>query len=145
MLSFIIRSPPASRMKSAPVKRGTSSTNWRFEIAALVGVALGAASRRIAVVVDGFIATSAAMLAVQLCPRVQGYLIAAHRSAEFGHGVALEALELEPLVALDLRLGEGSGAAVVLRLLDAAVALLSEMATFEEAGVAAAREPVSMN
>jgi nicotinate-nucleotide--dimethylbenzimidazole phosphoribosyltransferase len=111
-----------------------------FEIAALVGVALGAASRRIAVVVDGFIATSAVILAVQLCPRVRGYLIAAHRSAEFGHRVALESLELEPLVALDLRLGEGSGAAVVLAILDAAVALLGEMATFEEAGVAGARD-----
>ncbi|MDQ6673069.1 MAG: nicotinate-nucleotide--dimethylbenzimidazole phosphoribosyltransferase, partial [Chloroflexota bacterium] len=111
-----------------------------LEIAGLVGVALGAASRRIAVVVDGFIAAAAAMLAVELCPRVRGYLIAAHRSVEVGHQVVLESLELEPLLALDLRLGEGSGAAVVLPILDAALALLGEMATFEDAGVAGARD-----
>ena len=109
-----------------------------LETAALVGVTLAAAERRIAVVVDGFIATSAVLLAAQLCPRVRGYLIAAHRSVEVGHRAALESLELEPLVALDLRLGEGSGAALVLPMLDAAVALLGEMATFEEAGVAGA-------
>ncbi|MBV9895513.1 MAG: nicotinate-nucleotide--dimethylbenzimidazole phosphoribosyltransferase [Chloroflexi bacterium] len=111
-----------------------------LETAALVGVTLAAASRRIAVVVDGFIATSAVLLAAQLCPRVRGYLIAAHRSVEVGHRAALESLELEPLVALDLRLGEGSGAALVLPMLDAAVALLGEMATFEEAGVAGAHD-----
>src|SRR5438874_10981062 len=95
-----------------------------LEIAALVGTALGAASRRIAVVADGFIATTAAMLAGELCPRVRGYLIAAHRSVEVGHRVVLEALALEPLVALELRLGAGSGAAVVLAILDAARAVL---------------------
>jgi nicotinate-nucleotide--dimethylbenzimidazole phosphoribosyltransferase len=109
-----------------------------FEIAGLVGVTLAAAARRIAVVVDGFIATAAALVAVELCPRVRGFLIAAHRSVEVGHRAALERLELEPLVALDLRLGEGSGAALVLPMLDAALALLDEMATFEEAGVATA-------
>jgi nicotinate-nucleotide--dimethylbenzimidazole phosphoribosyltransferase len=111
-----------------------------LEFAGLVGVTLAAAARRIAVVVDGFIATAAALVAVELCPRVRGYLIAAHRSVEVGHRAALERLELEPLVALDLRLGEGSGAALVLPMLDAALALLDEMATFEEAGVAAASE-----
>ena len=116
-----------------------------LEVAALVGTALGAASRRIAVVADGFIATTAAMLAVELCPRVRGYLIAAHRSVEVGHRVVLEALELEPLVALDLRLGEGSGAAVVLPILDAALALLGEMATFAEAGVAGARDAAGVS
>ena len=108
-----------------------------LEIAGLVGVTLATAARRIAVIVDGFIATAAALVAVELCPQLRGYLIAAHRSVEVGHRAALERLELEPLIALDLRLGEGSGAALVLPMLDAAVALLDEMATFEEAGIAA--------
>jgi nicotinate-nucleotide--dimethylbenzimidazole phosphoribosyltransferase len=108
-----------------------------LEIAGLVGVTLAAGARRIAVVVDGFIATAAALVAVELCPPVRGFLIAAHRSVEVGHRAALERLELEPLVALDLRLGEGSGAALILPMLDAAVALLDEMATFDEAGIAA--------
>jgi nicotinate-nucleotide--dimethylbenzimidazole phosphoribosyltransferase len=107
-----------------------------LEIAGLVGVTLAAAAMRIPVIVDGFIATAAAMLVVEMCPLVRGYLIAAHRSVEIGHRAALESLELEPLVALDLRLGEGSGATLVLPLVDAALGLLSEMATFEEAGVA---------
>jgi nicotinate-nucleotide--dimethylbenzimidazole phosphoribosyltransferase len=114
-----------------------------LEIAGLVGVVLAAAARRIVVVVDGFIATAAALLAADLCPAVRGYLVAAHRSAEPGHRAALEHLELEPLVALDLRLGEGSGAALVLPLLDAALALLDEMATFAEAGVSGPSEPES--
>ncbi len=109
-----------------------------LEIAGLVGVTLGAAARRIPVAVDGFIATAAALLAVALCPLAHGYLVAAHRSAESGHRAALQHLELEPLVALDMRLGEGSGAALVLPMLDAALALLDEMATFGEAGVAGA-------
>src|SRR6202011_4330345 len=108
-----------------------------LEIAALVGVVLGAAARRVVVVVDGFIATAAALLACELCPAVRGYLVAAHRSVEVGHQAALPRLELGPLVALDMRLGEGSGAALVLPILDAALALLDEMATFEEAGIAA--------
>ena len=78
-----------------------------LEIAALVGVVLGAAARRIPIIVDGFIATAAALVAVELCPLARGYLIAAHRSVEVGHRAALERLELEPLFALDLRLGEG--------------------------------------
>jgi nicotinate-nucleotide--dimethylbenzimidazole phosphoribosyltransferase len=87
------------------------------------------------VVVDGFIATAAVLLAEALCPAVHPYLIAAHRSAEPGHRIALEHLELEPLLTLDLRLGEGTGAALALPLLDAALALLDEMATFTEARV----------
>ena len=111
-----------------------------LDIAGLVGVALGAAARRLPVVVDGFIATAAALVAAELCPTLRGYLIAAHRSVEPGHRVALERLELEPLVALDLRLGEGTGAALVLPILDAALAVLSEMATFAEAGVSGPAE-----
>jgi nicotinate-nucleotide--dimethylbenzimidazole phosphoribosyltransferase len=107
-----------------------------LEIAGLVGVALGAAARRMPVVVDGFIATSAALVAAEMAPAVRRYLLAAHRSTEEGHRAALERLELEPLLALDMRLGEGTGAALVLPVLDAALGLLNEMATFEEAGVA---------
>jgi nicotinate-nucleotide--dimethylbenzimidazole phosphoribosyltransferase len=106
-----------------------------LEIAALVGLALGAAARRIPILVDGFIATVAALVAAELCPAARGYMIAGHRSVEIGHRVALERLELEALVALDLRLGEGTGAALALPILDAALAILDEMATFEEAGV----------
>jgi len=107
-----------------------------FEIAGLVGVVLGAAMRRIPIVVDGFIATAAVLVAVELCPAARQYLIAAHRSVEVGHQAALERLELVPLFALDMRLGEGTGAALALPILDAALALLSEMATFDEAGIA---------
>jgi nicotinate-nucleotide--dimethylbenzimidazole phosphoribosyltransferase len=106
-----------------------------LEIAALVGLIVGAAAHRVPIVVDGFIATAAALVAGALCPLAGGYMIAAHRSVEPGHRVALEHLELEPLFALDLRLGEGSGAVLALPLLDAALAILDEMATFETAGV----------
>ena len=107
-----------------------------FEIAGLVGVTLAAAAHRRPVVVDGFIATAAALVASELCPPVRGYLIAAHRSVEIGHAAALERLELEPLLVLDLRLGEGTGAALALPIIDAALGVLGEMATFAEAGVA---------
>lgn len=107
-----------------------------LEIAGLVGVVIAAAAARVPIVVDGFIATSAAMLAVELCPSVRGYLVAAHRSVEPGHGAALQHLEIEPLLALDLRLGEGTGAVLALPILRAAVAVLSDMATFADAGVA---------
>jgi nicotinate-nucleotide--dimethylbenzimidazole phosphoribosyltransferase len=107
-----------------------------LEIAGLAGVTLGAAARRLPVVVDGFIATAAVLIAVALCPAVRGYLVAAHRSMETGHRAALERLELEPLLALDLRLGEGTGAALALPIVIASLALLDQMATFEEAGVA---------
>jgi nicotinate-nucleotide--dimethylbenzimidazole phosphoribosyltransferase len=99
-------------------------------------VTLAAAAHRRPVVVDGFIATAAALLASEVCPLVRGYLIAAHRSVEIGHAAALERLELEPLLALDLRLGEGTGAALALPIIDAALGVLAEMATFAEAGVA---------
>lgn len=106
-----------------------------LEIAALVGVTLGAAARRIPIVVDGFIATAAALIAGSLCPAARGHMIAAHRSAEPGHRAALAHLEIEPLLSLDMRLGEGTGALLALPIVDAALALLDEMATFEEAGV----------
>lgn len=107
-----------------------------LEIAGLVGVILGAARRRLPVLVDGFITTAAALVAARLEPRVQSYLIASHRSAEPGHAIALQALGLDPLLRLQMRLGEGSGAAAAYPLLQAACACQREMATFAEAGIA---------
>jgi nicotinate-nucleotide--dimethylbenzimidazole phosphoribosyltransferase len=102
-----------------------------LEIAALAGVVLGCTARRTPVLVDGFITAAAALVAVRLEPRCAGVLIASHRSPEPGHAVILEALELDPLLDLGLRLGEGSGAALALPLVAAALAILSDMATLE--------------
>jgi len=106
-----------------------------FEIAGLVGVILGGAQARLPVVIDGFISGAAALLAVELEPRVKGYLIASHVSQEPGHRVVLERLDLVPLLDLNLRLGEGTGAALAMSLVEAACKVLTEMATFEQAGV----------
>jgi nicotinate-nucleotide--dimethylbenzimidazole phosphoribosyltransferase len=106
-----------------------------FEIGLLTGVVLGAAAGRAVVLLDGFITGAAALLAVRLAPAAGGYLVAAHRSSEPGHRLILEELGLEPLLDLDLRLGEGSGASLALPLVAAARAVLAEMATFAEAGV----------
>jgi nicotinate-nucleotide--dimethylbenzimidazole phosphoribosyltransferase len=106
-----------------------------LEIAGLVGVILGAAARRVPVVIDGFISGAAALVAARLAPAVTGYLIAGHQSVEIGHAVVLEQLGLRPLLCLDLRLGEGTGAALAFHLVEAAARLLSEMATFAEAGI----------
>jgi len=106
-----------------------------LEIAALSGVVVGAAANRITVVTDGFIATSAVLAAVAACPPTAGYVIAAHRSPEPGHSVQLEHLGLEPLLDLRMRLGEGTGAALAMSLIDAACRAFNEMATFESAGV----------
>jgi nicotinate-nucleotide--dimethylbenzimidazole phosphoribosyltransferase len=109
-----------------------------LEIAFLTGVILGAASRRVPVLLDGFVTGAAALVAQAIAPDVGGSLIAATRSPEPGHLLVLERLGLEPLLDLRLRLGEGSGAALALPLVRAAVALLTDMATFEEAGVSRA-------
>ncbi len=106
-----------------------------FELAGLAGVAIGAAERRVPVLVDGFIAGAAALAAARLAPGLERFLIASHRSAEPGHRFILEALGLRPLLDLGLRLGEGTGAALALHLVDAAVAIRDEMATFSDAGV----------
>jgi len=106
-----------------------------FEIAGLVGVALEAAARRLVVVLDGFISSVAGLLAVRLEPEVRGYCVASHRSVEAGHRAVLEALDVQPLFDLGLRLGEGSGAVLALPLLRSAADLVREMATFESAGV----------
>ena len=106
-----------------------------LEIAGLAGVIIGAAAGRVPVVIDGFISGAAALVAAGLKPEVKPYLIAAHRSVEIGHAVALEYLGLRPLLELELRLGEGTGAALAFHLLEASVRLLNEMATFADAGV----------
>jgi nicotinate-nucleotide--dimethylbenzimidazole phosphoribosyltransferase len=107
-----------------------------FEIGGLAGVIIGAASKCVPVVIDGFISGAAAMIAYHLAPATQPYMIAAHRSVEIGHRVMLEHLKLKPLFDLDLRLGEGTGAALGISLCQAACKILDEMATFGEAGVA---------
>jgi nicotinate-nucleotide--dimethylbenzimidazole phosphoribosyltransferase len=106
-----------------------------FEIAGLAGLMLGAAAQRRPVVLDGFITGAAALAATALAPGVGTYLIASHRSVEPGHTAVLQQLGLEPLLDLGLRLGEGTGAALALQLIDAAVAVRDEMATFDEARV----------
>jgi nicotinate-nucleotide--dimethylbenzimidazole phosphoribosyltransferase len=106
-----------------------------LEIAGLCGLCIGAAARRRAVVSDGFIATSAAALAVRLCPSIGDYLFAAHVSSEPGHAVLLEVLGLRPMLNLEMRLGEGTGAALAFNIMGAAVAAFNDMATFESAGV----------
>lgn len=106
-----------------------------FELGVLAGVALGAAAARMVVVLDGFISGASALLAARLSPALAPFLVAAHRSPEPGHSVILAELGLEPLLELGLRLGEGSGAAVALPLIGAAVAVLEQMATFESADV----------
>lgn len=110
-----------------------------FEIAALVGAYVACAQQRLPVLVDGFIASVAALCAQRAIPGLRPWLIFAHRSAEPGHGRVLEALGSRPLLDLGLRLGEGSGAAVAVPLLRAACALHAGMATFTEAGVAGRR------
>jgi nicotinate-nucleotide--dimethylbenzimidazole phosphoribosyltransferase len=109
-----------------------------FEIGGLAGVILGAAARRLPVVLDGYITGAAALIAVTLCPAARAFLVAAHRSVEPGHTCALGHLGLIPLLDLELRLGEGTGAVLALALLDAALAAHAEMATFAGAGVAGA-------
>jgi nicotinate-nucleotide--dimethylbenzimidazole phosphoribosyltransferase len=106
-----------------------------FEIAGLAGVILGAGAERMAVVLDGFIAGAAALVAAAIAPLALGYMFAGHRSAEPGHSAALATLGLEPILDLGLRLGEGTGAVLALPMLDAAARVLAEMASFESAGV----------
>src|SRR6266436_2032260 len=103
--------------------------------AAQAGVCLGGAAARVPVVVDGFIATAAAAAAEKIRPGLCDYLFFSHRSAERGHALALEALRARPILDLDLRLGEGTGAAIAMDVIGAALALFREMATFVGAGV----------
>jgi nicotinate-nucleotide--dimethylbenzimidazole phosphoribosyltransferase len=109
-----------------------------FEIAAMCGVCLSAASHRCAVVVDGFIAAVSAAVAVACKPEVRGYLFAAHRSTEPGHAPMLDLIGQSPLLNLEMRLGEGSGAALAIPIVRAAVRAFTGMATFQSAGVSEA-------
>jgi nicotinate-nucleotide--dimethylbenzimidazole phosphoribosyltransferase len=106
-----------------------------FEIGGLAGVMLGSAAGKIPVILDGFITAAAALIAVGLCPQVRDYLIAGHRSQEPGHAVILRHLELQPLLDLGMRLGEGTGAVLAIHLVDASLKTLAEMATFASAGI----------
>lgn len=118
-----------------PAAQNTLAKVGGFEIGVMAGLMLGAAAQRVPVVIDGLISTAAALIAAQLAPAVTGYLIAGHRSAEPGHRIALEWLGLEPLLDLEMRLGEGTGALLAFPLIEAAMRTLNEMATFDEAGV----------
>ena len=106
-----------------------------LEIAGMAGLILGSAVASVPVVLDGFISGAAALIAVGLQPRCRDYMIASHRSVERGHRVMLDRLQLKPLFDLDLRLGEGTGACLGIGLVQAAIKVLTEMATFDEAGV----------
>ena len=110
-----------------------------FEIGGMAGVMLAAAAHRIPIVIDGFISGAAALIAYELAPTINEYMIAAHQSVERGHAGILKYLGLKPLLDLNLRLGEGSGAALGISLVEAACKILTEMATFTEAGVAEQR------
>jgi nicotinate-nucleotide--dimethylbenzimidazole phosphoribosyltransferase len=106
-----------------------------FEIGAMAGAMLTAAAARVPVMVDGLIATSAALIATALAPQARGYMIAGHRSTEPGHNAALTHLGLKPVLDLNMRLGEGTGAVLAMYVVDAAARILGQMATFAEAGV----------
>jgi nicotinate-nucleotide--dimethylbenzimidazole phosphoribosyltransferase len=109
-----------------------------LEIAAMVGMIVAAASRRQVVLIDGFISTAAAAIAVAVAPDVRGYLIAGHRSEEPGHKLLLDHLKLTPVLSLAMRLGEGTGAVLAMPILESALALYNQMATFSSAGVSEA-------
>lgn len=109
-----------------------------LEIAAMVGMILAAARRKMVVVADGFISTAAAALAVAVVPSVKGYLIAGHLSEEPGHKLLLDSLSLKPVLRLNMRLGEGTGAVLAMPILESALAVYTHMATFTSAGVSGA-------
>ncbi|RZU40155.1 nicotinate-nucleotide--dimethylbenzimidazole phosphoribosyltransferase [Edaphobacter modestus] len=109
-----------------------------LEIAAMTGMILAAARNRVAIIADGFISTAAAALAVALEPKVEGYLIAGHRSEEPGHRLLLDYLKLTPILDLEMRLGEGSGAVLAMSIIKSAIGLYSQMATFTSAGISEA-------
>jgi nicotinate-nucleotide--dimethylbenzimidazole phosphoribosyltransferase len=105
------------------------------EIGGIAGLILGAAANRIPVVVDGFISTAGALIAYSMEPRVRDYLFAAHKSVERGHTVMLDMMGLKPILDLGMRLGEGTGAALAMTIIDAGLRIYREMATFGDAGV----------
>ena len=105
------------------------------EIAGIAGIVLGAAANRIPVVIDGFISTAGALIACEIEPKVKEYIFAAHTSVERGHWIMLERMDLKPILNLNMRLGEGTGAALGMSMIEAGVKIYNEMATFGEAGV----------
>jgi nicotinate-nucleotide--dimethylbenzimidazole phosphoribosyltransferase len=107
-----------------------------FEIGGIAGTILAGAYHRRAVVLDGFISTAGALIANALCPTVKDYVFAGHRSEEAGHGIMLAHLGLAPILDLGMRLGEGTGAALAMGVIESAVRMFKEVLTFEEAGVA---------
>lgn len=106
-----------------------------LEIGGLAGVILGAASRRVPVIIDGFISTAAAMIACAIAPEASSFIIPSHLSGEQGHSLMLERLGMKPMLLMDMRLGEGTGAALAMHLVEAACRIASEMASFQQAGV----------
>jgi nicotinate-nucleotide--dimethylbenzimidazole phosphoribosyltransferase len=122
---------------------GVLSALGGFEIAAIVGLILGAAQKRRVVVLDGFISCSAALVVRAMEPAALDYVVYSHRSSERGHRKMLESLNARPLLDLDMRLGEGSGAAIGISLVESAVRLYREMATFDGAGVSTAAEKLA--
>ena len=106
-----------------------------FDIAAMCGAFIGAAVAHRPVVIDGFISAVAALCACKLCPNVKGYLIPSHASYEIGYKLAMDAMELQPLFLLGMRLGEGSGCPLAFEILDAACSVINDMATFDQAGI----------
>lgn len=114
---------------------GVLSKVGGFDLAAMCGAFLGAAAARRPAVIDGLISAAAAMCAVRLCPNVHGYLVPSHASFEIGYRLAMEAMDLRPLFDLGMRLGEGSGCPLAFQVLDAACAVINDMATFDEAGI----------
>lgn len=105
------------------------------EIGGIAGLVLGAAERRIPVVIDGFISTAGALIAYSIEPKVRDYMFAAHNSVERGHKIMLDKMGLRPILDLDLRLGEGTGATLAMLIIEAGLKIYREMATFDEAGV----------
>ena len=114
---------------------GVLSKVGGFDLAAMCGAFLGAATARRPAVIDGLISAAAALCAVRLCPNVRGYLVPSHASFEIGYRLAMEAMDLRPLFDLGMRLGEGSGCPLAFQVLDAACAVINDMATFDEAGI----------
>lgn len=114
---------------------GVLSKVGGFDLAAMCGAFLGAAAARRPAVIDGLISAAAALCAVRLCPNVHGYLVPSHASFEIGYRLAMEAMDLRPLFDLGMRLGEGSGCPLAFQVLDAACAVVNDMATFDEAGI----------
>ncbi|MGL4606478.1 MAG: nicotinate-nucleotide--dimethylbenzimidazole phosphoribosyltransferase [Eubacteriaceae bacterium] len=113
-----------------------------FEIAGIAGVILGAALHGVPVLIDGFISTAGALIAKGLAPASQDYMIASHQSQEPGHLLMLELLGLTPLLNLNLRLGEGTGAAVAMHLVECSAKIMKEVLTFEDAGVTSQHEGI---